>query len=395
MILLQLAIACGILLLVGCLVEKKHDQLLQKEKDNQLLQEKKDAEIAALKKDNQLLNTLFDWGNSKADVIARQRTALLSGDYANADVVADRKQFMREVAALDNQLKQEYAKTNELKIQNRDLEIQVTNLNNKLNKEFTDQLAATQKRDKYKALLEELTAKSSQLFDIDEINNEADTFKKEIEELKEAVCNDAIVTGTTSLIKTQSFNDTYIYEDNKLCVSPKNYDFVIDMSNKKRTLRLHNFDLMLINRKLEVADKDFYTIGWFRTYTNQKYGTKEKLLTAHATISREQLQSRLDYLRKLGGCISIHEYTRLDPRKTAQLPRVRNAVMARDKNVCQCCGADLSNGIGAQIDHIYPVSKGGKTCLSNLRLLCDKCNNAKSDRFIEADLEELKKYAIA
>lgn len=92
--------------------------------------------------------------------------------------------------------------------------------------------------------------------------------------------------------------------------------------------------------------------------------------------------------------MTIHEYADLNPRSTIQIQRVRDAVMERDKNVCQCCGADLSNGIGIQIDHIYPIAKGGRTCLSNLRLLCDKCNNKKSDNFTEADLEELKKYAI-
>ena len=33
------------------------------------------------------------------------------------------------------------------------------------------------------------------------------------------------------------------------------------------------------------------------------------------------------------------------------------------------------------VDHIKPVSKGGKTELSNLRTLCERCNLGKSDKF--------------
>ena len=36
--------------------------------------------------------------------------------------------------------------------------------------------------------------------------------------------------------------------------------------------------------------------------------------------------------------------------------------------------------VGLHIDHIIPVSKGGKTIKSNLRVLCSKCNGKKSNK---------------
>ena len=47
---------------------------------------------------------------------------------------------------------------------------------------------------------------------------------------------------------------------------------------------------------------------------------------------------------------------------------------------CQICGKYMPDGVGLHIDHIVPVSKGGKTVPSNLQVLCSKCNGSKSNR---------------
>ena len=40
----------------------------------------------------------------------------------------------------------------------------------------------------------------------------------------------------------------------------------------------------------------------------------------------------------------------------------------------------ITEEIGLHIDHIIPVSKGGKTVESNLQVLCSKCNGRKSSK---------------
>jgi 5-methylcytosine-specific restriction endonuclease McrA len=40
----------------------------------------------------------------------------------------------------------------------------------------------------------------------------------------------------------------------------------------------------------------------------------------------------------------------------------------------------MPDGVGLQIDHKVPVSKGGKTVRSNLQVLCSKCNGSKSNK---------------
>lgn len=56
---------------------------------------------------------------------------------------------------------------------------------------------------------------------------------------------------------------------------------------------------------------------------------------------------------------------------------LRYDVMKRDGFKCVLCGATASDGAKLHVDHIIPIAKGGKTEMSNLRTLCDRCNLGK------------------
>lgn len=63
-------------------------------------------------------------------------------------------------------------------------------------------------------------------------------------------------------------------------------------------------------------------------------------------------------------------------------PSLRYEVMRRDGFRCVLCGRSAKEDhVQLHVDHIRPVSKGGKTELPNLRTLCQDCNLGKSDRF--------------
>ena len=59
---------------------------------------------------------------------------------------------------------------------------------------------------------------------------------------------------------------------------------------------------------------------------------------------------------------------------------LRYDILKRDNFKCQICGSAAIDGVKLHVDHIIPVSKGGKTVHHNLKTLCDRCNMGKSDK---------------
>ena len=60
---------------------------------------------------------------------------------------------------------------------------------------------------------------------------------------------------------------------------------------------------------------------------------------------------------------------------------MRYDILRRDGFRCQICGASQKDGVTLHVDHIVPVSKGGRSVPSNLRTLCERCNMGKSNKY--------------
>lgn len=60
--------------------------------------------------------------------------------------------------------------------------------------------------------------------------------------------------------------------------------------------------------------------------------------------------------------------------------QLRGKIAKRNNYTCQHCGKYMPDGVGLQIDHIVPISKGGKSIPENLQVLCSKCNGSKSNK---------------
>ena len=59
---------------------------------------------------------------------------------------------------------------------------------------------------------------------------------------------------------------------------------------------------------------------------------------------------------------------------------MRYDVLCRDNYRCVICGASAKDGAVLHVDHIIPLAKGGKSEMSNLQTLCDRCNLGKGTK---------------
>lgn len=70
--------------------------------------------------------------------------------------------------------------------------------------------------------------------------------------------------------------------------------------------------------------------------------------------------------------------------RTLMTKKMREFIKKRDNYTCRICGnsTHVEPNLLLEIDHIIPVSKGGRTVEDNLQTLCWKCNRSKSDKII-------------
>lgn len=71
--------------------------------------------------------------------------------------------------------------------------------------------------------------------------------------------------------------------------------------------------------------------------------------------------------------------------RTLMTKKLREFIKTRDNFTCCNCGnsTNVEPNLLLEIDHIIPVSKGGRTVEDNLQTLCWKCNRTKSNKIID------------
>jgi 5-methylcytosine-specific restriction endonuclease McrA len=79
----------------------------------------------------------------------------------------------------------------------------------------------------------------------------------------------------------------------------------------------------------------------------------------------------------------LHNFERSGALRRVGVPRwAKEAVYFRDRGRCVLCRCDLSGllsvGSDKNFDHMVPLALGGLNDITNLQLLCDKCNLRKS-----------------
>lgn len=53
-------------------------------------------------------------------------------------------------------------------------------------------------------------------------------------------------------------------------------------------------------------------------------------------------------------------------------------ILINENSICEFCKSKEK----LHMDHILPISKGGKNEISNIQILCQKCNSSKSNKIL-------------
>lgn len=155
------------------------------------------------------------------------------------------------------------------------------------------------------------------------------------------------------------------------------YKADISSYSEKRLLKCEKAE---VNRLLLKQPKPFAVlVRLTRTNIN---GVKQE--SKSQTFSAKEISTILAQLRQKRGSFYLnediwHAICRVERGKVTN--KMRFSIYARDGYRCRMCGRSGRNN-DLEIDHIYPIAKGGKTEYSNLQTLCHKCNQKKGAKVL-------------
>lgn len=159
------------------------------------------------------------------------------------------------------------------------------------------------------------------------------------------------------------------------------YEHNLAILAKYKLFRKHRqaqFNLEVDNSPIRF---EFYRLQTRYTQSNyvcSSYKVKQCVQTI--SFTSEGFLERYNLLRGTSGNkLSMKDYDSSNQRRL-MTPELREQIKQRDNYTCQLCGKYMPDEVGLEIDHIIPVSKGGKTTPDNLQVLCSKCNRRKSNK---------------
>ena len=165
------------------------------------------------------------------------------------------------------------------------------------------------------------------------------------------------------------------------CNYKKNVDQLKSEMSEERAMKLHmpittyrkiEQGLFLEMQKRPVVESKVECLAQYTTPKGRYTRTKTEVFTAQYCISRILTLSRLAVAQDTESARRKHE-------RALMTDKMRYAILKRDGFRCKLCGRSADDGVRLHVDHIIPISKGGKTIESNLQVLCEDCNLGKSD----------------
>jgi hypothetical protein len=224
-------------------------------------------------------------------------------------------------------------------------------------------------------------------------------------EVVDEVIEDKIINDMIAQCETTYFDDDMIPPYNR-----RDIEYLLKYFAQKESaplfIRFDDTDRQAVNLSLiakEIMEKNMRLSEQFE-YINSLWNEEKNLLRVYfgsKYFYKKQLDIELDKAfgdfshvsintdNTIGETIDLYslplyELCKVAP-KTGRM--IKDSVYATAKTkdgLYRCsnsnCGKESSHKALFQIDHIVPMSRGGKTMLNNLQLLCRPCNQNKSNR---------------
>ena len=181
--------------------------------------------------------------------------------------------------------------------------------------------------------------------------------------------NDAKDNLETFREYSQEIKDTHIIYGH--------YKADISGYSEKRLLKCEKAE---VNRLLLKQPKPFaILVRLTRTNIN---GVKQE--SKNRTFNAKEISTILAQFGQKRGSFYLnediwHAICRVERGKVTN--KMRFSIYERDGYRCRMCGRSGRNN-DLEIDHIYPIAKGGKTKYDNLQTLCHKCNQKKGSKIL-------------
>lgn len=141
----------------------------------------------------------------------------------------------------------------------------------------------------------------------------------------------------------------------------------------KNVKRLNKFEKTIVSKNLKTPTIDFSIDVRLRlTKINGAYRTSKR-----ATFYPKEIKEIIAKLNQKRGNYYLNNdiwqaICRVERGKVTN--KMRFAIYDRDHYRCRKCGRRTND---LEIDHIFPIAKGGKSTFDNLQTLCHRCNCKK------------------
>lgn len=159
-----------------------------------------------------------------------------------------------------------------------------------------------------------------------------------------------------------------------------NFDVSIENLDEEKLRNIESIESIVFNDLIEKVDTDFYaevhlylTKGRIHRVVDEKkesFDLNEIIDVLKSIDSSKVIDGRRFYSGKVWKSIE-----RVERAKVSN--ELRQEIFERDGYTCVICGSTEKESL--EIDHIMPISKGGKTEPDNLQTLCHDCNIRKGN----------------